>query len=344
MKSLLFVFLLIFLSLFIFSEKVAVFSEPINPSQLLLDKSQIYVVDFPHVYIYSARDYTLKRKLGEGGEGPRQFIYNRGSLVNKLDAFKINVQSDQVIVTGQRKVAFYTKDGTYQKEIKTENPHDYRFSALGKKLVALTQRRGADGIFYVKLNIHNAELKQEKEFFKFKRFSQPPAGDINVIYDKGIIYDIYKKKIFVTACGRKGSLIDVFDLNGKKLYSVTYKYENLEVTEANQKQYLDYYKSGPLRAIWDTFKKRIKFPAHFPGLRNFNIAGGKIYVLTFKKKKEKSEFVIFDSKGKFLKKVLLPLVEKDIYCYPYTVSKGKLYQLIENVETEQWELHMFPIQ
>ncbi len=339
MKTIFVSFFLIWLSLFIFGEKIAVFSEPITPNQILLDMEQIYVVDFPHIYIYSVKDYTLKMKLGERGEGPRQFIYNRGSLVNKTDSFTINVQVNHIIASSQRKVVFYTKDGKYQKEIMTEHRHDYQFSPLGEKFMALTQRRGEDGIFYVLLNIHNAELKQEKEIFKFIRFSQPPTGDLNVINDRGIIYAIYQNKIFVTAVGRKGSILDVLNSNGKKLYSLTYQYEDLKVTEDHKQQYLKYYKSGPLKAIWDRFKKQIKFPTYFPGVRNFNIADGKIYILTFKRRKGESEFIVFNLKGVFLEKVWLPLVENDIYYYPYTVSNGKLYQLIDNSDEEQWELH-----
>lgn len=344
MKSFIFLILLMCFTLFISGEKIAVLAEPINPSQVQADGQQIYVSDFPYVYIYSAKDYSFKKKLGGEGEGPRQFMYARGSLVNQLDAFKIDVRAEHIIVTSQGKVAFFTKDGTYQKEIKTEHRHDYRFSPLGEKFVALTQRRGSDGVFYVKLNIHNAGLKQEKEMFKFKRFSQPPAGDLNVVYDKGVIYDIYDNKIFATAVGKEDSAINVFDLNGKNIYTITHKYDSPKVTEADKKRYLGYYKAGPLRAIWNTFKKQIKFPDHFPGLRDFRIDEGKIYVLTFKREKENSDFIIFDIKGKFLKKVSVPLKEKEIYCYPYTIRKGKIYQLIENDEMEQWELHAVPIE
>jgi hypothetical protein len=344
MKLLLFFILLVIFTLLLPGEKIAVFSEPINPSQLQTDGRQIYVVDFPYVYIYSAKDYSLKKKLGEEGEGPLQFMYARGSLVNRRDAFQIDVRSEQVIVTGQGKVAFFTKDGTYQKEAKTEHRHDYRFAPLGEKFIALTQRRGNDGDFYVKLNIHNTKLKQEKEIFKFKRFSQPPAGDLNVVYDKGVIYDMYDNKIVVTAIGKEDSVIEVFDLNGKNIYSITHKYDRQEVTEAHKKRYLDYYKAGPLRAIWGSFKDRIKFPGHFPGLRDFRINGGKIYVLTIKKEKGNSEFIIFNIKGKVIKKVSVPLKEKEIYCYPYMIWQGKVYQLIENEEMEQWELHSAPIE
>ena len=45
--------------------------------------------------------------------------------------------------------------------------------------------------------------------------------------------------------------------------------------------------------------------------------------------------------GKFVEKVLVPLVEENIFeFYPYTIHDGKVFQLIDNFETEEWELHI----
>ena len=95
--------------------------------------------------------------------------------------------------------------------------------------------------------------------------------------------------------------------------------------------------------VWDRFKKQIRFPVHFPGLRNFSISDGHIYVLTFKKMKGDSELVVLDLKGNFLKKAMIPLKEKDIYYYPYCIYQEHFYQLVENVDQEQWELEAWPI-
>lgn len=209
--------------------------------------------------------------------------------------------------------------------------------------MALTARRETDNLLYLKANIHNAGLEPVKEIFRYVRFSQPPAGDLNVIYDQGIMVQVFDKKIFATASGREDSVIDVFDTQGNKLYTVSYEYDRVPVSDTDKQNYLDFYKAGPLKYSWDIMKDQIKFPTKFPGLRNFLVADGKIYVQTYKKNKESSEFLIFDLKGKFLKKALVPVVEKDIYCYPYAISQGKLYQLVENEEKEHWELHAFSV-
>jgi hypothetical protein len=54
------------------------------------------------------------------------------------------------------------------------------------------------------------------------------------------------------------------------------------------------------------------------------------------KKKKKVDAV----EGKLLQKVFLPLKKIDaLDYYPYTLDNGRVFQLIENQETENWELH-----
>jgi len=51
--------------------------------------------------------------------------------------------------------------------------------------------------------------------------------------------------------------------------------------------------------------------------------------------------LVFDIKGKFLKKLFLPYkFMNPVDEYPIAVKSGKLYQLIENEDEEKWELHI----
>ena len=223
--------------------------------------------------------------------------------------------------------------------MRTQHRHDNRFSPLGEKFIALTARQEADNAFYIKLNIHNSDLEIEKEIYRCKRFSQPPDGDMNVVYDKGIIYQTCLDRIFVAAVAE--GIIDVLNFKGEKLYSLDPPAEPVKVTEMHRKRYLDYYKAGPLKGQWERFEKQIKFPAVFPKVRFFNVADGKVYVLTYKKEGEKSEFMVFTLEGKLVKRVMVPLVEMEMAVdyYPYTIKGGKLYQLVEN-QDEKWDLEV----
>jgi hypothetical protein len=64
-------------------------------------------------------------------------------------------------------------------------------------------------------------------------------------------------------------------------------------------------------------------------------------VQTFKREKEKSEFYIFDLDGKLIRKVMAPIREAEfLLAYPFTIANGKIYQVTENEDTEEWELHI----
>jgi hypothetical protein len=46
-----------------------------------------------------------------------------------------------------------------------------------------------------------------------------------------------------------------------------------------------------------------------------------------------------------VKKIYLPLKEKNVYqLFPFDIKDGKLYQLIENEDTEEYELFVTEIQ
>lgn len=64
MKALLFLCLSVMAVVFLPGERIAVFEQPVDPNELVVSNQWIYVADFPHVYIYSAVDYNLKKTLG----------------------------------------------------------------------------------------------------------------------------------------------------------------------------------------------------------------------------------------------------------------------------------------
>jgi len=66
--------------------------------------------------------------------------------------------------------------------------------------------------------------------------------------------------------------------------------------------------------------------------------------MTWKRERGSNEFFIYDMSGKFLKRKMIPFrYETDLAPYPAMVKKGKLYQLVENEEKEQWELYVSKI-
>jgi hypothetical protein len=66
---------------------------------------------------------------------------------------------------------------------------------------------------------------------------------------------------------------------------------------------------------------------------------GKLYVITYKRKRGITEGFIIDREGAVPEKLSLPLKEENIFReYPFAIQKGEVYQLIENEDTGQWAL------
>ena len=73
-----------------------------------------------------------------------------------------------------------------------------------------------------------------------------------------------------------------------------------------------------------------------------DVVDDKLYVNGYQNPDGKTEFAVYDRIGNLLKsKVYLRIPEataRDLY--PYTIKDGKLYQLVDDVDEEVWELHV----
>lgn len=96
-----------------------------------------------------------------------------------------------------------------------------------------------------------------------------------------------------------------------------------------------------LKERYDVLRQRITFPETFAAIRNIIMDGGKLYIITFKKQEGGVECFLYTPEGTFIQKLHIPLISENILqYYPYTIHNGSLYQLIENEDTEEWELHV----
>jgi hypothetical protein len=81
-----------------------------KPNTLAVDDNQIYIADGTSLYIYSLKDFSLKKKFGRDGEGPQEF---------KRKIYLINIQHDYIVINSLGKVSYFAKNGKFIKEMKT---------------------------------------------------------------------------------------------------------------------------------------------------------------------------------------------------------------------------------
>lgn len=338
-KNFLCVFLtVLLLAVPVFAGKVAAFTGHINPWKIFIDDNQIYILEGAGIYIYSLQDYKFIKKFGKRGEGPEEF---------KGEPTLINVQFDYILVSSQRRVSFFTKKGQYIKEI--NNVNGRLFKPLGdNRFVGHTIAAKDDGRRYHTINIYDSNFSLLKETWKqegiFPSSKEKSWRLFSTAIARSVVCD---NKIFIV--GKKDFVIDVFDKKGTKLFSIESEYEKVKFTETHKQKVLNLYKTRPsTKYEYDAWEKLLHFPGYFPAIRNIFADEKKLYVRTYREIDGKSEFYIFSTEGRLLRKIFLAIAKnnaKFAYPYmrdsaPYTFNKSKLYQLIENEETEKFELHV----
>jgi hypothetical protein len=340
MKRFIVLISVLLISSFVMAEAVKSLPELTYPRNVLTDGERIYITNYPWVYIYSSRDYKLIKKVGGEGQGPGEVYIDREDINDKERGLVIDLTKDILLVNSYGWLASFTLDGKFIKNIKSEKRvMGNGFKAIGNNYVGWFTGRGRDGGVYYFAAVFNAGLDMIRPFYQYKFWLASPKADYDFFERQGMIYDTYGKNVFASNCGMKRFAIHVFDENGKHVRTISTDCEKIKITEDQIKKYRSEFKYRFQRGLEHNLKATT-FPEYYPPVRHFTVDDGKVYVMTFKKEGDKTEFLVFDIEGKLLKKVMYPLKmqsEKDFF--PYTIYKEKIYQLIEN-EDENWNLHL----
>lgn len=313
-----------------FAEKVATFSQFMRPDRIMVDNNRIFIVEFPYIHIYSLDDYKIINKIGGRGEGPKEFMGRRLNLLP---------YPDHIIVNSQGKITYWKKSGEFIKEVKCPfaagvEPCEDVFVALGFR-----QRNSEDRFNYQTIDVYDKTFKKLGEIDRKKADFQGERG-IRIYGQPYYFYVMNNKYIVVT--GHEGFELNVFDKKGQKLYTITRDYKKIKVTEDDKREVHDYFRNHPrFRAIYEARKHLIKISDYFPAIQGFQSFGDKLFIYTYHKKNGKTQFFVYDEKGKFEKELYLPVHKKDIQGnFPFTIENQKLYQFLENEEDDVWELHI----
>lgn len=313
----------------VYAEVVASFPDMARPYQILVHEGKLYALEGQTVSIYSTKDYKLLKTFGQRGEGPREFM---GEL-------SITAYPDCVIINSLGKVSYWTKTGEFIKEIKS---HAEAVAPLGDdKYVGLSFMRGneKDKTHYLSIMLYDSHFNTIRVIKKREAPVQSGKGLLHFIQSYDFINS--RTKNWIYTIGHEGMKINVFNEKGEKQWSIDQPYKKLKVTDKDRKAVHDFYKRDPRHMNrYDAIKHTIKFNDYKPAINKLQEFDGLLYAETYNTKDGKTEFYIFDQKGKLLKRIFLPVIWKDFRtCYPYFIDKGKLYHLVENEDEEIWKLH-----
>jgi hypothetical protein len=319
-----------------FSERPVVLSDLANPSMMDTDGENLYILDGVEAYVYSLKDFRLLHKFGKRGEGPGELMVN-----NELPASML-LAGEEVILFSFNKIIHFTKTGNMVKEAKLPLITS-QVIPFGKNYALSKFTRGPDGVGVMHILLFDGELKELKKLYK--------ASLLNSFKERKIAVPL--STVYIQSSGDKLFVFDqqkdfhikVFDLEGNELKPLEKTYEKIKTSEDFKKEKMDWLKVQPaFKEIPEEVKNMIFFPEYLPVMRHFLVKDEKMYVETFKRKGPLSEFFILDFKGNTLKNVFLPNAKADTIrpgpAAGYTFLNNKYYYLVENVDEEEWELHV----
>lgn len=341
MRKLILLIVLLLIASLLLTAKIIPMPDLVKPFRIRVDTDKIYVGEGATIYIYSAKDLKLLTKFGSAGEGPKEF------KLFPEESPDFDVQSDKILAASIGKISFYTKAGKFIDEKKLTGGWLREFyRIMGDKLVGEKLLRDNEN-FYKAISIYDSKLNKIREIFRFKYHMQR-GKQYNPIERGMYIPNFYvcDNKIFIGGEIDKGTF-HVFDGKGNNLYTVKPNPDKVKFTRADKQGYIDSFTSNAEYArIYERLKNRFKYPQYFPLWQNFVVTDNKIYIQTYKRNEADThnEFFILNIQGELIKRVWLPLDEYfDFTPCPYAIANNKLYQFVENEDTEMWELHIIEI-
>ena len=346
MRKLILALLVSSLTIIVFAEKVADMKELTDPRNFLMDEQDMIITDQFEIQIYSLNDFKFKTRFGKKGRGPGEFG----------EEPTIHLLPDSTILAfALDKCAWFSKDGTLIKERRLEGiirnalPFKENF-VFGKRFISPDLKSST-----MTFVLMNPEFKPIKDIYKTNYdISIPQASGFKELdmMNHTLEMRVYGDKLYI-ADSQKGFYIESFDTKGEHVFTIEKSYKRLETDEKFKKDSIADFQLRH-RGQYDMLKSlgvNFTFDQYFPSMFNFSVEDGKVYVITYQMKDDNHEMLILNEYGDLLKQLFLPLKSLKFYeiggfnrYQAYIIKKGILYELIENIEAEMWELHKTKIE
>lgn len=339
MRKLISLILLVWPVFMLHGIKIAALPEVNKPFTISVNDGILYVSDLSVTFhIYSMKNFKDHKQVSRKGEGPGEFIH----------VPILRIEPDQVFAFTLNKCMFFSKDGTFKREFKTANERYRYLYSVGKNFVALKTGVNLTNNYYTtKISIFT---NSPAEGFKYKKLvyylETPPEKvrggkkDYEIVPDYlGIVVD--DDKVFIGDSSR-GLFAAMFDSEGNELGQVQrLDIQRIKVGQDYKDQLMEKAKNVSEYSFFISMYN-IVFPEYFPDFYRFDVDKGKIYFLTYNRKGDQREIIVTDFKSKILKRTFVPWVENDARIH-FSIENDKFYYIDDNLETEQWELHMVDI-
>jgi len=316
------------------SAAVVPLPELLKPVNLYVDDTQFYITEGTSIFIYSQKNHRLIKKFGKEGEGPEEF-----KILPQLPLI-LNVTTDHLVVNSLGKISHFTKSGEFIREEKVKGGFVFALLPLGDHLAGqgLTQE---NNVRFRSINIYDQQLNKIKEISKVEDNFQAPGQGIRVLHE-AFVHQTIDDRLYTAT--ERDFVIRVFSESGREQKPITLSYDLVPMTQKHRDDIVEFFETDPSTKAFAELLKPYRFPEAFPAVAFMFAADDQLYVMTWRREHDRNEFFVFEKNGTLVRRSTLPLKYRNaILPFPFAIHAGKFYQIIENEGTEEWELHVTPL-
>lgn len=333
MRLILMVLFIIFLFFTLQGKELAVLPELVNPDMMAIQNQQLFILEGSRVLAYSMKDFKLLKEFGKQGDGPGEL-----NTSTQLKA-RMQVGDGHIYLSTPFKWVKYSVEGKFIGE-KRLPFIGFPVLSFGERFAIAKYIGSNDGVNKQAVILFDKDLKEIKKLYEKEILDFRKTGKIDII-PQLVLLKNGGGRLYVLDQG-KGVYLEVFNVTGDRVRAIQLDSEKIKVTDDYRNQVMEWLGTQPgFKLIPEDFKSKIYIPDYLPAVKDFLIADGKIYIHTYKKREEGAEFIILDLEGKLLKRLIIPGSEKNIIePSPYAIIQNRFYYLKEDIDEEEWALHL----
>ena len=245
------------------------------------------------------------------------------------------------MVNSMNKMSWFDPDGNYISE--QHVTHDMLMFPIKDKYVGIGPMPDKKGRYAVLgFKFYQGDLSPGQALF-YSDLQMNNPNRLILPMTSFTFNPVYKDRIYINTSSSE-FIIDVFNTNGEKVKTITKNYQPLKIPSDFREICMEFFRTHPRwKSMIEMLKQMLEIRGHYPPIRDLQVVDDTIHVLTYGQKDGLWECVMFDLEGKELGTKYVPLdhyVPFTFYPILYSVYRGKMYSLVEDVEEEVWRLHM----
>lgn len=315
--------------------KGVVLPELAKPVSMVVDARHLYVAESGTVLVYSREDFKLEHRFGRQGSGPGEFP---GTIQ------RIVPSGDTLWVSSQNKLSIFRKNGELQREFKVVGGiFNSNLYPVGEGIVGTSMVAGEGGTMSFAITLYREEeshLKKDRILISYPFGTIRKMNFMNAVY--AFTFTVAGERVY--AADPEGFKVHVFDREGEELFGFEHPCDPVPFGEDLIERIHKGMKRTMPQAQYEALKDRFYFPEYLPAILMLQASGQHIYALSPTEDIDRSICRIMDLEGRLLdQKTVKFIMNEQMQSFPFYIHHRELMQLVENEETEDWELMISPL-